>query len=212
MNEERKRILQMLADGKISLEQAGELLEVLEEQPVAVGAYAAAPPRPAWQPRSRSSEARRATLNQLAEARAHGVTPRYMREMGELGYEGLTLRELIVLRDHGVSAEYIRQMRDLELGDLSMQDVVKLRNHGVDPSFVREMRDMGFDGMSASDLCTLRDHGVTTDFMREMRDLGLLDLSPEQVMHASLQRLGATEDDEGIDAELEAEDELEPEL
>jgi hypothetical protein len=190
MNEERKQILQMLADGKVTPEQAGELLDVLEDQPVAAGAQSSSVAYwPRWEPRSRSREGRYATLNRLAEARAHGVTPDFLREMADLGYSGLTLRELIALRNYGVTPEYIRELGHLELGDLSIEEITRLRAHGVDPTFVREIRDLGFEDMSVADLCMLRDHGVDAHFMRQMRDLGLLDLTPEQVMEMRIQGL-----------------------
>ena len=44
-------------------------------------------------------------------ARDHGVTPEYVRELGEAGHRKLPLQQVIRVRDHGVGGEYARDMR-----------------------------------------------------------------------------------------------------
>ena len=52
------------------------------------------------------------TMVELVNARDHGVTPEYVRELGEAGHRKLPLQQLIRVRDHGVG-EYARDMRQL---------------------------------------------------------------------------------------------------
>ena len=42
------------------------------------------------------------TMEELVNARDHGVTPEYVRELGEAGHRKLPLQQLIRVRDHGV--------------------------------------------------------------------------------------------------------------
>ena len=42
------------------------------------------------------------TMEELVNARDHGVTPEHVRELGEAGHRKLPLQQLIRVRDHGV--------------------------------------------------------------------------------------------------------------
>jgi hypothetical protein len=199
MSEERAQILEMLASGRVTVEQADQLLEAL----------GAASPAGTHEPATRAGRhtredertdgfVARLTPEQLIELRNHGVsgtfvqqmraaglgdlsvddlielhdhdvTPRFVRELREAGCSGLTRQELIELRNHGIGATFMRQMRDAGLDDVALDQLVALYNHGVDAAFVQEMRDLGFDNLAPSALIELYDHGVDGDFVRTMR-------------------------------------------
>ncbi len=54
-------------------------------------------------------------LPELINARDHGITPEYVRELGSAGYAKLPLDQLINVRDHGVTPDYVRDMQRLGL-------------------------------------------------------------------------------------------------
>src|SRR5437763_322613 len=116
MSDERRQVLEMLAAGKVTVEQANQLLEALG---AAVRPSDTAEPRAAAHQRERPAQRARPvdaffsnlTPNQLVELRDHGVTPAFVREMRELGFtDDLSPNDLVELRNHGITAAFIREM------------------------------------------------------------------------------------------------------
>jgi hypothetical protein len=199
MSEERAQILQMLMSGRVTIEQADQLLEALgTEFPAGAHEPATGTGRHGRRDDRTAGFVAGLTPEQLIELRNHGVsgafvqqmraaglgdlrvddlielydhdvTPRFVRELREAGFSGLTCHELVELVNHGVSASFMRQMRDAGLGEVAPDQLVELYNHGVDAAFVREMRDLGFDNLAPNALIELYDHGVDGDFVREIR-------------------------------------------
>ena len=54
---------------------------------------------------------------------------------------GLTTDQIVEMRIHGVSPEFVREMGESGLGDLSFDDLIEMGTHGVDPDYIREMRE-----------------------------------------------------------------------
>jgi hypothetical protein len=111
MSEERALILEMLVVGRVTVEQADQLLEVLD------AASSAAPHEPVTQ----TGRQRRGD------------------ERADDFFATLTPKQLMKLHDYGVSRELIERMRATGLYDLSVDDLIDLRNHGITPRFLREM-------------------------------------------------------------------------
>jgi hypothetical protein len=127
------------------------------------------------------AEGYRLRLEDYQSMRIFDVTPAYIREMRELGFENISHDELVATRIHGVTPSYIRQMRKMGW-DLSLEDYQANRIHGVTPAFAEQMRELGFRGLSHDDLVGFRVHGVTPEFIRGMRDLGYPDLSEDDLL------------------------------
>jgi hypothetical protein len=199
MSEERALILEMLTSGRVTVEQAEQLLEALgtaapagdHEPATGTGRhgrwdertdsfFAGLTPeeltelrdhdvRGAFVRQLRAAGLDDLSVDNLIELHDHDVTPRFVRELREAGFSGLTCRELVELRDHDIDAAFMRQMREVGLDDVTPDTLVALYNHGVDAAFVREMRDLGFDHLAPSALIELYDHGVDGDAVREGR-------------------------------------------
>jgi len=177
MSEERQKVLEMLAEGRLTPEQADRLLEAL-------GAAAQGTPRANPEPRPNASGDRPRgaayrqdgflaglTADQLIEMRQHGVNPAFVQEIRGLGLRDISVDQLIELRDHGVNAAYISGMRRLGGADFDVDQLIELRDHGVTPAFIQEMRDLGLTEVSIDQLIELRDNGVDAAYIREMREL-----------------------------------------
>lgn len=157
-------------------------------------------------------------LDDLMAMRIHGVTPRWMDDMAELGLDVHELDDALAFRIHGVTPDFVREARDMGLGDLDADDLVAMRIHGIDAAFVREARDMGFGrvdfddvvamkihGASAAfvaelaevgvalesldDVLAFRIHGIDADFVREMEEAGLDDLDPDELLRVRIHGL-----------------------
>lgn len=92
--------------------------------------------------------------DQLAEARAGGVSPQYARDMRATGMS-LSLDDLVEARNMGLSAAYIAAMRGFGIkGDLG--DYQGMRSVGVTANFVRKLRARGNKTTDPDELTSLR--------------------------------------------------------
>lgn len=146
MNEERRQVLQMLAEGRITPEQAEQLLEALEEQGREQPSAQVEPPgQPAarTEPPAGTWSIGGIDLDRLVEMKAVGVSPDYIREMQAL-LGNVSLDELIEMRAVGVSPEFVREVTAI-VGKLPINKLVEMRAVGVTPDFLRQWSQVGFD-------------------------------------------------------------------
>jgi hypothetical protein len=135
--------------------------------------------------KSMIAEGYRLTLEDYQSMRIFDVTPEYIREMRDLGFQHVSHDELVATRIHGVTPGYIRQMRKGGW-DLSLDDYQAFRIHGVTPEFIGEMKDLGYHDLSADDLLSFRIHGVTREFIRALRELGYEDVESDDLIAARI--------------------------
>lgn len=99
--------------------------------------------------------------DQLAEARAGGVSPQYARDMRATGMP-LSLDDLVEARNMGLSAAYIAAMRGFGIkGDLD--DYQGMRSVGVTVEFVRKLRSRGVKTTDPDELTSRRAAGFDGD-------------------------------------------------
>jgi hypothetical protein len=93
-NQERTKILEMVASGKLTIEQADQLLERLGAQ-----SLADAEKRP--DQRQRAAGFTNFTGEQMAALEVYEVDADYIRALQEAGFTNLTVEQLISLKKHG---------------------------------------------------------------------------------------------------------------
>ncbi len=151
MAQERISILRMLEEGKISVDEATALLEVIEQpaqsdqlqpdEPPSASpdtSQSLQPTRPAADETSVSD----LNLEKLTEMKIHGVTPAFIQEMHALGLSDLSTDNLVEMRIHGVTPDYVRQMEALGLKNLTLDRLIEMRIHGVDAEYLRTMKKL----------------------------------------------------------------------
>ena len=79
----------------------------------------------------RRARAAELPLDRVVNARDHGVTPGYIRELKALGYDNLPLDEVVRLRDHGVTAERIKRANEKAGTKLPLDMVRSLVDGGM---------------------------------------------------------------------------------
>jgi hypothetical protein len=148
----RARILEMVKDGKISIEQADELLEALENAqpntPARTSPFEASPLEPEHKPRvevriSRNTNGGKYNFEQMIELGKFGVSPKFIRQIAEVGLTDLGFEDVIELGKFGISPKFVLEMRQLseefDLGELNFERIIELGKFGVSAKFVREM-------------------------------------------------------------------------
>ena len=152
MSEERAQILEMLVAGRVTVEQAEQLLAALD---------------------SRSPSASRRMA-------AHAMVQQRGDERTEDFFASLTAEQVVALRDSDVSKAFVEQMRAAGLNALSVEDLIELHDEGITPRFVLDLREAGLADLTPDQLVELYCHGVDAAFVREMQGLGYIDLTPSK--------------------------------
>jgi hypothetical protein len=143
----RARILEMVKDGKISIEQADELLEALENAVPNTPAQVS-PLEPEHKPRvevriSRSTNNSKYNFEQMIELGKFGVSAKFVRQIAEAGLTDLSFEDVIELGKFGINPAFVLEMRQLseefDLGELNFERIIELGKFGVSAKFVREM-------------------------------------------------------------------------
>jgi len=97
----------------------------------------------------------------LAGARAGGVSPEYARDMRATGMR-LSLDDVIEARNMGLSAAYIAAMRGFGI-KAGLDDYQGMRSVGVTPDFIRQLRSRGIKTTDPDELTSLRAAGSAGD-------------------------------------------------
>jgi hypothetical protein len=169
MTEERRQILEMLAAGRLTVEQANQLLDALEPERLAepVG------PRSVGRQGERQGSPRRrgATMSpqMLVPFKALAIDVAYVQQLRDAGLEGLTPELLVPLRALGVDAAYVHDLREAGVENLTPELLVPLRSLGIDGAYVREMRASGLEHLSPEQLVQLKAQGIGAGYVRQMQ-------------------------------------------
>jgi hypothetical protein len=181
MSEERARILEMLVAGRVTVEQAEQLLQAIDapSSPAHHGATSEAGIQRRRDGRSEDFSAN-LTAEQLIALRDSGVSGAYVEQMRAAGLNGLRVKDLIKLHDNGVTPRFVLDLQEVGLTDLSRDQLIDLYGHGMTADYIREMHALGLTGATLGQLVKMYDHGVDAAFVREMRGLGYTDLTPSK--------------------------------
>jgi len=192
--EERIKILEMVAAGKLSVEQAGELMDILAEKS---GTDAEQRPEEGQRAGEYNQEAMgrirgygktldrglRATgLKWDKPDKMYGVDASYARALRETGLTNLTAEEIGALKMYGIGANYVKALREAGLGDLTVKQVISLYNYGINADYVRALLETGLDDLTMKQIIRLYNHGVSAKYVRDLLETGFGDLSVDQVI------------------------------
>jgi hypothetical protein len=164
MSEERAQILEMLVAGRVTVEQAEQLLDALDgpSPSASRGAVAEAGPQRPGDDHSEDFFAS-LTAEQLVALRDSDVSRAFVEQMRAAGLNTLRIEDLIELHDEGITPRFVLDLQEAGLADLTRDQLVELYCHGVDAAFVREMRGLGYSDLTPSKWVALRDNGVEDD-------------------------------------------------
>ncbi len=151
-NQERTKILEMVASGKLTIEQADQLLERLGAQ-----STADAEKRPDLS--QRAAGFTNFTGEQMAALEVYEVDADYIRALQEAGLRDLTVKQLISLKNYEIDADDIVALREAGFTDLTVKQLIALKNYEVDADDVRALQEAGFTNLTVEQLIALKKHG-----------------------------------------------------
>ncbi len=150
INQERRKILEMVATGSLSIEQADQLL-------------ANPGPQNAAFVEKRLDEGQQVlgvttfTREQMAALADYEVDADYIRALREAGLGDLTVKQLITLKNYEVDAEYIKALREVGFTKLTVEQLIALKNYDVDAEYVRALQKAGFNNLTVEQLIALKE-------------------------------------------------------
>ena len=177
MSEERLKVLEMLANGRITVDQANQLLATLgvsEEPRNAPGIDDHGSAEEEDDSPNASSRFGEWTLEQILQMSTLGVEPEYIRKVRDAGLTDLSFEQILQMGVMGVEPEFVLEAREA-YPELSLDQIVQLSHVGVDPSFVRKVRESGLDDLSFDQIVHMGTVGVDPEDFKRVRAAATLD-------------------------------------
>src|SRR5215469_10708955 len=175
-NEERIKILEMVAAGKLTVEQASQLMDKLGTKSTADAAK-----RP--DQGQRSGGYTQETLGRIRGYQKSGDTM-----LTEAGLANFPAQHIVALKNYGVDADYIRALQETGLADLTVRQVISLYNYGVDADYIRALQEAGLADPTVRQVISLYNSGVDADDVRALREDGVAGPTVERLL--SLRKYG----------------------
>lgn len=209
MPEEQRRILEMLASQRISVEQADRLLEAVTPGML----------RSRTSDRTAQQDFQRVTRDLTATAATDGGA--YLRELRAMRLYGLGVHEVIALKANGVDGAYVRDLHEHGLKQLQAHELIALKANGVDGAYLRDLRDAGLEDLGANAVIACKAQGIDGAYIRRMRSAGFAELAAHDLIALKAQGIDASENVDGgqpddgeavrlLSVDAEPEDEPEP--
>src|SRR5690242_7825865 len=166
---ERLMVLDMIAEGKITAEEAEQLfkaMEVIEDEATSDSPQLVPP---------LSHLSQLTSLSASPSTGGRSSAKDLIAALKEAHIDQVTLSDVQELQAHKLTAEYVREMRALGIEPDGLGEWIDLRVHDITPRYVRDLRDMGVTDLDVSELTELKDHGVSAKYIASLRESGLKD-------------------------------------
>jgi DNA-binding transcriptional MerR regulator len=189
MQAERIRVLELVKNGTLTIEQGDELIDALQaanqpnfqasNQPDFAGPVPPRPPvapKPPKPPRApRASGGGKFSFDKMIQLSNHGIDLGFVRELSEAGLGKFSFEDLIAFGNHGVEADFIIGLRELaqefDFEELDARQIIAFSNHGIEVSYVREMFEAGLENVDFDDMIAFGNHGIEASYVRELGEL-----------------------------------------
>lgn len=184
MSEERMKVLAMLQEGKITVAQANQLLEVLDAG--TTRGREQDQPQVKKERKENIQGATQYSLQQIIELREHDVDPGYIKSLQAIGMTNLTVPQIIQLREHDIEPTYIKALYEAGFTTLSVGQIAQLGEHDVPPLYLKALHDAGFGNLPLSQIIELVEHDVDPSYLRSLDKAGLSAIAPQQAERVTL--------------------------
>ncbi|GAA4295380.1 M56 family metallopeptidase [Nibribacter koreensis] len=126
------------------------------------------------------------SINEVIEARIHGITENYVKELQALGYKDVSLKKMIEAKIHGVSSHYVEGLKQAGYTNLSLDKVISAKIHGVTTERIKELKAIGGADLTLDKAIEMRIHGVTADYIKDLSNAGYSNLTLSKITEAKI--------------------------
>ena len=193
---QRQRILELVKNDTITIEQGMELMSALE-MPNRLPTRPPVPPMPpappVWKTNSSSvrvgrplaSGSGQLSFDQIVQLGVHGIKPNYIDELRKAGLEDIKFHDLMQLVIHEIPVSYVLELRDLEqqleIEPLTVNQIVQLGIHEISAEYALEMRRLviehGFALLTVDQIVQLGIHDIQPSYVLELLKTGAFNLN-----------------------------------
>lgn len=213
MSKERKMILDMIENGKITADEALMLFEALDNEPEAASGV-----QPGESPRIKSEYLPHTPLRQVPSLNIHRKLrqpdPGYAAALNAIGFNPSSRRMVnlmeaeIPIEDiqgllnvrrkewtddeiadfliQGIDEHFILGLHELGLGSSSPHQIIELAIHDVTPAYIRDIREAIQQEIDISTLIEFGIHDVSPGFAREIYSINISNLEPRHLVELKI--------------------------
>ncbi|WP_420628446.1 SHOCT-like domain-containing protein [Candidatus Leptofilum sp.] len=180
MKEERTHILDMLKNGKISVDEADLLLEALGDTAVSSAnstpSVPPVPPTPPIPPKSINPPRAnpKLTAEQILQLNREGADPDFIRAVRQLHDAPLSGDQIVHMALEGVEPEFITAVSKLEDLSLNGDQIVQMGIEGVHPEFLTAVRNLHMPTLTGDHIVLMGIEGVTKEFIQQIKEADFL--------------------------------------
>ena len=191
---QRQRILELVKNDSITIEQGMELMSALETRSeISNRLPTRLPAPPAWKTsdssvkvgRPLASGSGQLSFDQIVQLGVHGIKPNYIQELRKAGLDNVPFAELMQLIVHQIPVSYVLELRELEqqleVEPLSVAQIVQLGIHRISASYALKMRQFGiehgFAPLTVDQIVQLGIHKIEPSYVLELLKTGAFNLS-----------------------------------
>jgi beta-lactamase regulating signal transducer with metallopeptidase domain len=132
------------------------------------------------------------SMEEVIDARIHGITEAYVQEMQAMGFTNLSLDKMMDTRIHGVDGKYIDGLKKAGFNNLTIDEILDAKIHGITPASIREIQALGLGELSLDKMMDVQIHGVTAAYIEELKTAGFKNLSLDKIVEAKIHGMNAS--------------------
>ena len=185
--DERKKVLELVASGHLTVEEGDRLIEALDARP------AEKTPHERFEPAGRFETPHDFAGHEIVGAISKAIAAdtfgklrnvrRVVKHRPGRVSRARTIDQIMSFASHGVDADYAREMKAV-FDDISVDDLVSLSSMGVRPDYVEELKEAFGDDIAVHDIISLSSMGVKPDYVEEIKE-AFGEIAPEDIISLS---------------------------
>ena len=162
---EQAKILDMVARGKITAEEADLLLGAL------AGEDGSATPEIETSEKGKNHHVLNLSGEHKLQIGIEGVSPEFIQALAELDLSQLEGEQIVQMGIEGVSPDFIRAIAGLDLRYLQGEHIVQMAVEGVSPDMIRALAECDLQDFDGEHIVQMAVEGVSLDIIRELATL-----------------------------------------
>ncbi|MEO3403245.1 M56 family metallopeptidase [Mucilaginibacter sp. CAU 1740] len=101
------------------------------------------------------------------------ITPEYIKSFQSVGYNKIPLNSLTLFKSQGITPDLIKDFSAIGYTNIEPSTFVQFRAKEITPEFIKGFSELGFKNIPANQLFDLKSSGVTPAYIKSMKQKGL---------------------------------------